>query len=71
MQYIPMYGLHLFLDSLMHGQGHRWWRWGERMWLEILLWVVNALVILWLVRTWKANEPREQRVVPEEQENGQ
>lgn len=64
LQYVPMYGLHLFLDSLMHGQGHRWWRWDERMWLEILLWVVNAMVILWLVRTWKKDESDEQGVVP-------
>lgn len=56
MQYVPMYWLHLYLDSLMHGPGHRWWRLGERLWLEVLLWVVNLMVILWVAKRWKRNE---------------
>ncbi len=56
LQYLPMYWLHLYLDSLMHGPGHRWWRIGERLWLEGFLWVVNVVVIVWLVKTWKRNE---------------
>ena len=53
LQYVPMYWLHLYLDTLMHGPGHRWWKYDERMWLEVTLWVINLLVIVWLIRTWR------------------
>jgi len=55
LRYVPMYSLHLYLDSEMHGEGRRWWRYDERLWLEIVLWVVNVMVIVWLVKSWKAN----------------
>ena len=53
LKYIPMYWLHLLVDSITHGEGHRWWVWNERLWLEILLWAVNGLVIWWLVKRWR------------------
>ncbi len=49
LQYIPMYGLHLFVDSITHGVGKRWWVASERLWLEILFWVINAFLIAWAV----------------------
>jgi hypothetical protein len=53
LQYVPMYWLHLQIDALTHGKGHRWWVWNERLWLELLLWCINLLLILWLVRLWE------------------
>lgn len=53
LQYIPMYSLHLHLDALMHGPGHRWWRWDERLWLEVLLWVINTIVLVWIISSWR------------------
>ena len=53
LQYVPMYRLHLYLDSIMHGPGQRWWKWDERLWLEIVLWIVNVIVIWWLIRSWR------------------
>ena len=54
LQYVPMYWLHLYLDTLMHGPGRRWWKYDERLWLEVTLWAVNIAVIVWLIRTWKS-----------------
>lgn len=56
LQYVPMYGLHLFIDSFAHGPGRRWWMWSERFWLEVLLWAVNIVVICWFFKVWKRNE---------------
>ena len=53
LQYVPMYWLHLRVDSITHGPDTRWWMLGERLWLEILFWVVNISCIWWYVRIWK------------------
>lgn len=53
LKYVPMYGLHLYTDSFTHSQGHRWWKWNERLWLEALLWIINFIVIGWMVRRWR------------------
>lgn len=65
LQYVPMYWLHLYLDTLMHGPGHRWWRMDERLWLEVVLWMINLAIIAWLVRTWKTNGKRSAALQPE------
>lgn len=54
-QYVPMYWLHLYLDSLMHGEHHRWWKLDERLWLEIALWILNFFFVAWYMRIWKDN----------------
>jgi hypothetical protein len=54
-KYVPMYGLHLFLDRYTHGEGIRWWVAGERLWLETVLWFVNFIAIWWMVRKWMKN----------------
>ncbi|MBI5471575.1 MAG: hypothetical protein HY961_04445 [Ignavibacteriae bacterium] len=56
LKFVPMYGLHLYMDSLTHSVGHRWWKWNERLWLEASLWAINVLLIAWLVRTWRRIE---------------
>jgi hypothetical protein len=53
LKYVPMYGLHLYMDSFTHSMGLRWWKWNERMWLEVLLWVVNFVIIGWMIRRWR------------------
>ena len=61
LQYVPMYGLHLFIDSITHGRGHRWWILNEGFWLEVVFWVVNALLIAWsLHRLTSGRETRQQ-----------
>lgn len=50
--------LHIWLDKKCHGVGERWyagiwyeyfmpWRWREWMWLEMLMWLIN-LILLYL-----------------------
>jgi hypothetical protein len=56
-RYVPMYWLHLFIDSITHGPGKRWWVWHERLWIEAALWGVNFAVIAWFVRLWRRNLP--------------
>ena len=51
--YIPMYALHLGVDSLTHDPDRQWYGWNVRVWLQVLLWVVNIAVIVWFVRIWK------------------
>ena len=47
LRWLPPYGLHLFLDKHTHGTGKRWWVWRERLWLEIVGWIVTAGVWWW------------------------
>ena len=60
LRYIPMYRLHLFVDSFTHGQGRRWWVWNERLWLEAALWGVNLAIIAWFVKIWRSNLPHDE-----------
>ena len=55
LQYVPMYGLHLAVDTLTHVPGSHWWMWNERLWMEILLWALNLLVIALYIRIWRRN----------------
>ena len=55
LQYVPMYWLHLYIDSLTHGEHHRWWKLDERLWLEGAFWMLNLLFVWWYVRIWKRN----------------
>lgn len=47
--YIPGSLLHIILDTFVHGDGKRWWVWNERLWVEILGWLLTILVayIIW------------------------
>jgi hypothetical protein len=53
--FIPMYGLHLCLDSVMHEMERERNVFSEWLWLEVLMWVVNILLIYAFVRIWKKN----------------
>lgn len=53
LQYIPMYWLHIKLDAVMHGRSAHWWVWNERLWLEVLLWIINVTIIARSVRWWR------------------
>ncbi len=59
LQYVPMYWLHLRIDSVTHGPNHRWWIMGERLWLEIVFWTVNFVVIGWYMRIWRKRNASE------------
>jgi hypothetical protein len=60
--YVPMYRLHLFVDSFTHGSGKRWWVWNEMLWVETALWGINLAVIAWFVRIWRRNLRRTQQI---------
>jgi len=64
LQYVPMYWLHLYTDRLTHGPGHRWWILSERLWMEVLFWVLNLAVIGIYVRI-RRKMRRDSTVVPE------
>ncbi len=53
LQYVPMYWLHLRVDSVTHGPMHRWWIMGERLWLELLFWTINIAMIWWYSKIWR------------------
>jgi hypothetical protein len=55
LQYIPMYALHLGVDSFTHDPDIQWYGWNVRIWLQILLWFANVAVLWWFVRIWKRN----------------
>jgi hypothetical protein len=57
LQYVPMYWLHLHVDSMTHGAQERWWVFEERLWLEGVFWSVNVACMLWYVRIWKTKAP--------------
>lgn len=37
---IPSYGLHILLDSFTHDEGKKWWKPKERLWAEMLYWII-------------------------------
>lgn len=48
--FIPPITLHVLLDRLGHGEGKRWWVWKERLWLELLTWVINLYTIIIILK---------------------
>jgi len=55
--FIPMYGLHLSLDLIMHEYERQSGLYREWLWLEVLMWIVNIVLIYAFVRLWKKNKP--------------
>ena len=55
LQYLPMYALHLAVDSLTHDPDRDWYGWKLRIWLQIIFWMVNGILIVWFVKIWKSN----------------
>ncbi len=53
--FIPMYGLHLSLDLIMHEYERESGLYKEWLWLEVLMWIVNIVLIYAFVRVWKKN----------------
>ncbi len=53
LRYVPMYGLHLSVDAATHGPGKHWWFWSERLWMDVLLWGLNFLLIFLYVKVWR------------------
>lgn len=50
MRWFPPWGLHTWLDSFSHGAGKRWWVWKERLWLELLIWIINIYLIILILK---------------------
>jgi membrane-bound metal-dependent hydrolase YbcI (DUF457 family) len=46
LRWLPPYGLHIGLDKLTHGEGQRWWYWKERLWFEVLSWLMVIFIII-------------------------
>jgi len=46
---IVPYGMHCLLDSFTHEEGKRWWVKGERLWAEILYWIILIVANLSLL----------------------
>lgn len=55
LQYIPMYAMHLAVDSLTHDPDRQWYGWNVRVWLQVVLWAVNIALIVWFARIWRKN----------------
>jgi hypothetical protein len=55
LQYVPMYWLHLFMDSYMHDPDRTWHGIYLRATLELLLWLMNIVLVVWFFRIWKRN----------------
>jgi hypothetical protein len=53
--FIPMYGLHLCLDSIMHEYERESGLYHEWLWLEVAMWIVNIVLIFAFIRIWKKN----------------
>jgi hypothetical protein len=53
-QYVPMYALHLAVDSLTHNPDRTWYGWNVRIWLQLLLWLVNGLAVYLMFRVWQS-----------------
>jgi hypothetical protein len=53
--FIPMYGLHLSLDSIMHEYEKEPRLFTDWLWLEVLMWIMNIVLIYGFVRIWKRN----------------
>jgi len=67
MQYIPPWFLHTTLDKYSHGLNNRWyagiwweylipWKWKEMMWLEMTMWLVNIILIIYLFKEEKSKQ---------------
>lgn len=49
--YFPPSALHIWLDSFCHGENNRWWIWNEKLWMEVLSWIIT--ITLFGVLYWK------------------
>jgi hypothetical protein len=41
--------LHIWLDSFTHEWGQRWWVWNERLWVEVVGWIITAIAGYFLI----------------------
>jgi hypothetical protein len=44
---LPQHGLHTFIDLFTHNEGSRWWKWKERMYIEIIGWLFILIYFYW------------------------
>jgi hypothetical protein len=60
LRFIPMSALHLAVDYLAHDNGNGWHVRNGRLWVDIVMWLVNFVVIYWFVIIWKRNAAKGQ-----------
>lgn len=62
LSFLPPITLHILLDKFTHGNGKRWYagkwyeyfyKWRERMWVEVITWAVNLAIITYYLITYK------------------
>ena len=58
LQYIPMYALHLLLDSYTHRMEDRWTLWNHWVEFEVIAWTINLSLIVLLVLIWRKMQDR-------------
>ncbi len=58
LQYIPMYWLHIFLDSFTHSMEDRWSFWNDWVGFEAVAWAINIILIAWFVHIWRKGSRR-------------
>jgi hypothetical protein len=54
LQYVPMYWLHLRLDSITHGRHSMITP--EYVWIEVVVWTVNLMLMWWFAKIWRTNQ---------------
>ena len=55
LQYIPMYALHIAIDSLTRDPEQEWHGLNVRVWVQVVLWLLNISVGYWFYRIWRRN----------------
>ena len=53
LQWMPMYWLHLYLDSFTHKMEDRWSLWNEWVGFEVVAWIINIVLIAVLIYLWR------------------
>ncbi len=53
LQYIPMYWLHLRLDSYTQHIYTRWGLWNDYIRFEIIAWTINIVLIVWFAKIYR------------------
>ncbi len=62
LQYIPMYWLHVVLDSFTHSMEDRWSLWNEWVGFEAAAWAINIILMAWFVHLWRRRSHRRHRL---------
>lgn len=48
--FLPPYALHVVMDKFTHGPGEKWWKFDERLWVEVVGWISVLVLLIFLLR---------------------